>query len=370
MKVITWLMNIYAIIYSMVVKSKFVKDMYKRLVYMDPDSSRFVESIWADRVARGLPTFSDIIDIPAINGVDSLYLIRKIVMPYVNTNFDFISTVQYRSMAADKKGVVTFFITAAPDKVLLMADSQSIIDSVKKEIEHTFKQPETIDVVKLISIDPPQQRNISLASDGQELGLDAFYPYIDGGVSGMIDAIRNKKAPVTIFIGEPGTGKSALIRSIMFGLKLPRTYLVADELCVLHPGFSGWLNSTPDGSFITVEDADNYIRAREDKNTQMTALLNFTQGIISTSSKVVISTNLTTLGDVDPALVRAGRTANIIHFRKLKGDEINKARAAISLPPIEVSNSTEMTLSTALNYENELLMGMVKKERSGSMGFC
>lgn len=53
----------------------------------------------------------------------------------------------------------------------------------------------------------------------------------------------------------------------------------------------------------------------------MSALLNESEGVCENEIKIVITTNLTNIDKVDSALIRQGRTFDIVDFRNLTRDE-------------------------------------------------
>ena len=69
---------------------------------------------------------------------------------------------------------------------------------------------------------------------------------------------------------------------------------------------------------LVFEDADNLLGRRDGGNDMMVKFLNSSDGLVSNSSKkIIFSTNLENLDDVDPALTRRGRCAGVIKFRGL-----------------------------------------------------
>ena len=66
---------------------------------------------------------------------------------------------------------------------------------------------------------------------------------------------------------------------------------------------------------MVIEDADNFLKSRSDGNTMMHRFLNVGDGLISVrGKKLIFSTNLPSVRDVDPALIRPGRCFDVITF--------------------------------------------------------
>jgi ATP-dependent 26S proteasome regulatory subunit len=68
-----------------------------------------------------------------------------------------------------------------------------------------------------------------------------------------------------------------------------------------------------------------FLKSRQDGNTMMHKFLNVGDGLVTTrNKKLIFSTNLPSIRDIDPALVRPGRCYDIISFRELSQNEAEK----------------------------------------------
>jgi ATP-dependent 26S proteasome regulatory subunit len=85
---------------------------------------------------------------------------------------------------------------------------------------------------------------------------------------------------------------------------------------------------------MVMEDADMFLKSRKEGNTMMHKFLNVGDGLVTTrNKKMVFSTNLPSIKDIDPALVRPGRCYDIIHFGELNQAEAEKLakRAGVTI---------------------------------------
>jgi hypothetical protein len=73
-------------------------------------------------------------------------------------------------------------------------------------------------------------------------------------------------------------------------------------------------------SLIIVEDADNILGSKFDRNSTVTKILNFASGPVETNGLFVLSTNLEH-ADIDPAFTRDGRMLARIPFCVFTRDE-------------------------------------------------
>ena len=84
--------------------------------------------------------------------------------------------------------------------------------------------------------------------------------------------------------------------------------------------FSRFIES--DNSVMVLEDSDTFLKARTDGNTMMHRFLNVGDGLVTTrGKKMIFSTNLPSIRDIDPALIRPGRCFDILNFNSLTKEQ-------------------------------------------------
>jgi hypothetical protein len=192
---------------------------------------------------------------------------------------------------------------------------------------------------------------------------DEFYPFVPGGLRSYFAEYMASEAPVLLLIGEPGTGKTSFIRHLINEHRL-ETVVSYDEKVMASDDFYCSFLTSEDKQLMVIEDADLLLRKRsDDKNPVMTKLLNISNGVVQLGNKkMVFSTNLDNLNDVDEALVRPGRCFDILDFRRLTPEEAVAASAAASLPPLEEPYKKDYTLAEIFNRKKMTY-------RSHKMGF-
>lgn len=147
--------------------------------------------------------------------------------------------------------------------------------------------------------------------------IKAAYPWMKKDINDYVDDYLNSQASLLILIGKPGTGKTTFIRNMIHRSKA-NAKVAYDELVISDDGFFAGFIDDDDSRFLVMEDADNFLAARSDGNTMMHKFLNVSDGLVSAADKkIVFSTNLPNVRDIDPALVRPGRCFDIIEFRPL-----------------------------------------------------
>jgi hypothetical protein len=154
--------------------------------------------------------------------------------------------------------------------------------------------------------------------------LQSSYPFIPN-MQEYVQRFIKSSASILLLIGTPGSGKTRFIRYILSQMKKPDK-----RLSISYTSFKQVIESTKlykdfmfsDQRILILEDVDYHLAARTDGNYSMYALLNASDGVIAhRDSKIILSTNLSNVTSIDPALFRPGRCFDVLHFRKLTYDE-------------------------------------------------
>jgi hypothetical protein len=152
--------------------------------------------------------------------------------------------------------------------------------------------------------------------------LDEAYPELPGGVAAFIRRYLDAPETVLVLQGPPGTGKTRLIRAVLGEISRrnqgqaqalytgDKKALENDEIFVKF--ITGW-----DQAFV-VEDADHLLKPRAEGNENLHRFLAIADGVVRAQGrKIIFSTNLPNVGDLDDALVRPGRCFARLHTREL-----------------------------------------------------
>jgi hypothetical protein len=162
-----------------------------------------------------------------------------------------------------------------------------------------------------------------------------------------------------LFYGEPGTGKTTLIKKLIN--EVERKFIFMDASVVTNISDNDFIDFLSDnaGSVIVLEDCEKMLVSREQSNNQtIGTVLNLTDGIIGESFEVkFICTFNSDLKFVDDAILRKGRLSLKYEFKKLP---VEKVRA------IYPDATGEMTLADAYNATEENDFSKVER---GKIGF-
>lgn len=177
--------------------------------------------------------------------------------------------------------------------------------------------------------------------------IEGSYPWLPKPLMAYIDDYLNAEASVLILIGPPGTGKTTFIKNLIHrsGADAKVTY---DETVMSGDGlFANFIEG--DARFLIMEDADAFLSARADGNTMMHRFLNVSDGLISAKDKkLVFSTNLPSVREIDDALLRPGRCFDIVEFRALTRPEAEVVAAALGRP---LPDGSSFTLAEVCNLQ-------------------
>jgi hypothetical protein len=167
--------------------------------------------------------------------------------------------------------------------------------------------------------------------------LDEAYPELKGGVQAFIERYLDAKETILVLQGPPGTGKTRLIRAILG--EISRRKEEGESAQVLYTGdmkalqgdqifvkfITGW-----DDAFV-VEDADHMLKPRSDGNDHLHRFLTIADGVVrSQGRKIIFSTNLPNVGDLDEALIRPGRCFARVNVRSLTAEEAQRLAVRVA----------------------------------------
>lgn len=181
---------------------------------------------------------------------------------------------------------------------------------------------------------------------------DRAYPEIAGGVRGFIDRYLRALETVLVLQGPPGTGKTRLIRAILG--EISRRKPESEEAVALYTGdvqalggdevYVRFITGRQDA--FVVEDADHLLKPRVDGNEHLHRFLTIADGVVSSQGrKIIFSTNLPNVGDLDEALIRPGRCFARVQVRNLTAAEARALAAEIGAPGFAAEDGRRHSLA-------------------------
>lgn len=205
--------------------------------------------------------------------------------------------------------------------------SQEFVDAWHKKVTDKFE--EVKNVIEWIYSSDGQSIDVPLRSD--RIPVDEMYPFLEGEtLEEYYDRFMHSDASILLLIGPPGTGKTTFIRGLLQHTEM--SAIVTYDASILAKDFVFAQFIEGDRNVMIIEDADNFLGARSDGNDLMHKFLNVGDGLVTTKNKkLIFSTNLPSIKDVDSALVRPGRCFDIINFAPLTQPQAEKLAAKLKI---------------------------------------
>jgi SpoVK/Ycf46/Vps4 family AAA+-type ATPase len=159
--------------------------------------------------------------------------------------------------------------------------------------------------------------------------IDEAYPMLGEPVASFVNRYLSARETVLVLQGPPGTGKTRLVRAILAALSRRK----GDSANVLYTADRRTLeNDEIFVEFITgshdafvVEDADHVLAARANGNADLHRFLAVADGVVrALGRKIIFTTNLPNVGDIDEALLRPGRCFSVLRTRALDRAEVQR----------------------------------------------
>jgi len=178
--------------------------------------------------------------------------------------------------------------------------------------------------------------NVSFDELADPALIDEAYPTIAGGVAAFIDRYLAARDTILVLQGPPGTGKTRLVRAILAAMSRrkrdsAKILYTADRRALENDAiFVEFLTGSHDA--LVVEDADHLLGARSNGNRDLHRFLTVADGVVQAlGRKIIFTTNLHNIGDIDDALIRPGRCFAVVRTRGLAREEATRFVVAIGI---------------------------------------
>ena len=282
----------------------------------------------------------------------SMYATKKEWLDYIDTIQD-LRRFQYENGTGyffndDSLSYLFFNIHSTHVSVELVGDDD-FVEKYETQFENDFEfvtnQIEWIYSADGSSIEIPLRHD--------RMPVEEMYPFLeDQTLSEFYDGFMHSSASILLLIGPPGTGKTTFIRGLLQHSEA--SAIVSYDSNVLEKDyvFANFIEG--EKNVLVLEDADMFLKARAEGNTMMHKFLNVGDGLVTTrNKKLIFSTNLPSIRDIDPALIRPGRCYDIIHFEELTqtqaeklatkvGTKLNRERVSWSIADVFFEQNTNM----------------------------
>lgn len=205
---------------------------------------------------------------------------------------------------------------------------------------------------------------VSIPLNLDRMPIEEMYPFLNGEkLEDYYTRFLRSSANILLLIGPPGTGKTTFIRGLIAHGN--SSAIVTYDASILEKDFVFARFIEEDSSMMVLEDSDTFLNSRSDGNSMMHRFLNVGDGLVTTKGKkLIFSTNLPSIRDVDPALVRPGRCFDVLTFEPL-----NRDQAKVLAEKIGVKLNSEKDSWSIAEIFNDKIEEKVIKKINSKIGF-
>ena len=270
------------------------------------------------------------------NGLSTVNIKQEIVTThkdwdnYLSENWLDCQIIQYGSndgLIVD--GEMNFFDYSlqSSSAEIKMYGSRTFVEKVRNSLLRNFK----IATCHIEWIYGQDGSSVNIPLLGEKLPITEMYPFLgDESVENYYDRFLDSDASILLLIGPPGTGKTTFIRGLLHYAKKNAMVTYDDKILERDYVFARFIED--DSDVMVIEDADNFLKSRAEGNTMMHRFLNVGDGLISMKGKkLIFSTNLPSVRDVDSALIRPGRCFDIVTFDNYTLEQAQKLAGKLGL---------------------------------------
>ena len=246
---------------------------------------------------------------------------RTIWKDWAETKFSEYQFVQTNSSSGcivepNTLNFIKFRVNSSSTEVSAYGDQDFcdiIIDNVEAKFEIVTSYIEWVYGADGHSVNVPLNRS--------RLPIKEMYPFLgEESLEDYYDRYMESNASILLLIGPPGTGKTTFIRGLLSHRN--SSALVTYDSAILEKDYVFARFIEDDAEVMVLEDSDAFLKSRTDGNTMMHRFLNVGDGLVTTKGKkMIFSTNLPSIRDIDSALIRPGRCFDIVTFGELSREQ-------------------------------------------------
>jgi len=278
-------------------------------------SDMFTCKLVNERISKGMDCLHEVTNVLATKKSW-----KKFIESVIETDDDFrrVEVSQSRGFLFkdDELSFIEYNIHSTHTSVELIGN-KDFINKYSNEILDSFDV--VTNEIEWVYSNDGQSIEIPLRPD--RMPMKEMYPFLDDKtLEEYYEAFMSSSASILLLIGPPGTGKTTFIRGMLQHCNT--SAMVSYDASILEKDYVFASFIEGDKSVLVLEDADMFLKSREDGNTMMHKFLNVGDGLVTTrNKKLVFSTNLNSIKEIDPALIRPGRCYDILSFRELDQKE-------------------------------------------------
>jgi hypothetical protein len=246
-------------------------------------------------------------------------------------------------------GMVKYNVSSTSITIKLVGED-NFIDELAQVIRKNFNLAESF-IDWIYSSDG---NSVTVPLTEEKSPVTEMYPFLGKeSLKSYYDRYMHSSASVLVLLGPPGTGKTSFVRGLLQHTKTSAVVTYDPELLEKDYVFAKFIEGN--NNVMVIEDADNFLGARRDGNTVMHKFLNVGDGLVTTrNKKLIFSTNLPSVKEIDSALVRPGRCFDTLLFTYLNKQQALKLANVMNLK-LE-SDKTSYSIADIFHVQEHIIV--------------
>jgi hypothetical protein len=307
-------------------------------------NDHFITKVVAERTDAGLNTHT-------VN--EELVTDRIKWFNYIESDWSSYQLIQYGKtdgIVFDKEELNFFDYSISSNSVEVKAyGSSEFVKFVHEDLLKNFE----VAACHIEWIYSSDGSSINIPLMPEKLPISEMYPFLgDETVEEYYNRFMDSSASILLLIGPPGTGKTTFIRGLLHHAQ--RNAIVTYDEKILERDYVFAQFIEGDAGVMVIEDADNFLRPRDEGNGMMHRFLNVGDGLISLKGKkLIFSTNLPSVRDVDGALTRPGRCFDVISFNNYTLEEAKILAGKLDIPFDEKESKSDTYSLAEVFYKQQ-----------------